>query len=77
MEEKIVDYINNIASEKGIAVDRTMDLYDNGILDSMEVILLLNFLDEELNIKFAFPDLKFENFKTIDTILAWIEKRQN
>ncbi len=76
MREKIIDYINEIALEKGIEADHNTNLFDNGILDSMEIILFLNFLEEELGLKIEYTDLNFENFYTIDSIMAWIEKRQ-
>lgn len=75
MKEKITNYINEIASEKGVNVHSETDLYDSGILDSMEIILFLTFLDEEMDIKIDFTDLNFEHFKTIDSIISWLEKR--
>lgn len=73
MREEIIIYINEVASEKGVEVNNTTDLYEYGILDSMEIILFLTYLDEKLNIKFDFSDMDAENFRTIDTILNWVK----
>lgn len=74
MEKKIIDYINKVAADKGIVVDETTNLYDSGIMDSMEIILFLSYLDEKLNIKIYLSDLDFENFKSLQSIQVWFHK---
>lgn len=74
MEKEIREYINEIASEKGVKIDDNMDLYECGIMDSMETILFLTFLNEKMHIKIDFSDLDFENFKSIKSILKWTVK---
>lgn len=71
MEKKIIDYVEKIAADKGIEVDENTNLYDCGIMDSMEIILFLTYLDEKLNIKINLSDLNFENYKTIHSIRLW------
>lgn len=73
MKEKIIEYFNEVAMEKGVRVNNSMDLYECGILDSMEIILFLTFMNEKLDIKIDFSDLDFENFRSIDSILKWLE----
>lgn len=72
MEQKILEFINKIASEKGITVERDTDLFGNHVLDSLEIITLLTYLQDELGIEFAPEDLKFDNFQSVDSILKWL-----
>lgn len=74
MEKKIIDYVKEVAANKGIAVDENTNLYDCGIMDSMEIILFLTYLDEKLNITINRSDLNFENYKTIHSIRLWFRK---
>ncbi len=74
MEEEIRAYINSIASEKGVEIDDNIDLYKCGVMDSMEMILFLTFLNEKLHIKIDFSDLDFENFISVNAITKWLAK---
>ena len=77
MEQKIIDFIQNIAFENGLegGVTRDTDLFANNILDSMGIITLLSYIEEEFNIEFSVEDLQFDCFQTIDAILKWIGKK--
>ena len=75
MEAKILAYIQGIAEKQGKKVEKGMDLFAAGILDSLEIISLLNFLQTEFNIKFSPEDLQFENYQTIEKIVGWAEDR--
>ena len=73
MKEKIVAYINDIADGKGISVTEDTDLYETGVLDSVEIIMLLSFLQDELGVQFDSDDLNYENFQTVAAIVRWAE----
>lgn len=75
MEQKIIDFIQNIASEKDIDVERDTDLFENYILDSFGILRLLAYLDEELGIEFSTEDLQFNYFQSVDSILKWIGRK--
>lgn len=75
MEQKIIDFIQNIASEKGVNVEKDTDLFAYNILDSMEILRLLAYLDEELGIEFSTEDLQFNYFQSVESILKWIGRK--
>lgn len=77
MQQKIIGYFKEIASEKDIEIDNSTDLFESGVLDSMEIIVFLTFLNEELQISIEYADLDFENFKSINLILDWISNHNN
>ena len=72
MREKIEEYINDLASEKNIAVDSSTDLFEAGILDSLGIVLLLAFIDETLGIEINVETLESDKFQTIDSIVKFL-----
>ena len=75
MEQQIIDFLQNIASEKGVDVERNTDLFAYNILDSIGIFKLLTYLDEELGIEFSTEDLQFNYFQSVDSILEWIGRK--
>lgn len=73
MRDRIMEYVRSIAEKKGEVISGDTDLFGNGILDSMEIILLLNYLKEEFSISFSPEDLDFENYQTVNKIVSWAE----
>lgn len=71
MEDKILAYVVGIGRKKGEFVDRDTDLFESGILDSLEVISLLLYLQEEFDTVFSPDDLQFENYQSVNKIIKW------
>lgn len=74
MKEKVMEYIDRIAMGKGIKVQDETNLFDENILDSMEIISLLVYLQEEFAIEFSPEDLKYENYQTVNSIIKWLDE---
>ena len=49
-------------------------LIDDGLIDSLDLFRLVSALQEEYKITIPFDDISFENFNSIQAILALIEK---
>lgn len=49
-------------------------LIEGGLIDSMGILKLLAFLEEEYKITFEEEDITAENFATIDAIAALVQK---
>ena len=52
-------------------------LIDNGVLDSFDIISIVNELNEHYDIEIDVDDLEPDNFNTVEAILELIEKLQN
>ena len=52
-------------------------LIESGIIDSLGVMTLLAFIEEKFAIQIPSEDLMPENFSSISTIAALIERRQS
>jgi len=52
-------------------------LLKNGILDSLGVLEMVTYLEQEFNIRVTDEELVPENFQTIECITAFIQKKSN
>ncbi len=52
-------------------------LIDDGILDSFDIISIVNELNEEYDIEIDMEDLEAENFNTVTAMLELIQKLQD
>lgn len=74
IEKFIVD---DIAAGRGIeSVAHDRDLLADGIIDSLGITELIGFLEEKYAIKVDDDDIDAENFRSIDGIAAFVEKKR-
>jgi len=50
-------------------------IFEEGILDSMGLLFLIEFLQEEFNLSTSDEELVVENFQSINNILTFIESK--
>lgn len=72
MKDKILTYLEGISLDKGAVVDEKTDLFESGVLDSLGIISMLSFLQQEFKVSFSPDNLKFENFQSVDKIVDWL-----
>ena len=53
------------------------DLLNNNIVDSMGVLNIVNFIEEEFSITFNDDEFLPENFQTISCLTSFVEAKQN
>ncbi|MEX0289489.1 MAG: acyl carrier protein [Flavobacteriaceae bacterium] len=76
MTDRIIAYIKEEISLEPIdEIDLDEDLLGSGILDSLGVMKLVAFLEEEYSIKIMPEDMTVENFSTLRTITDFISKQ--
>jgi acyl carrier protein len=66
-----------IAADAGQGItdfDDDESLLDAGVLDSLGVLKLVSFLDEEMHIDLPLEKLSLEDFASVDSICALIER---
>ncbi|MNB92124.1 D-alanine--poly(phosphoribitol) ligase subunit 2 [compost metagenome] len=64
----IKEIIYQMASEKNIAITDTSNLYKVGIMDSLNIIVLLSQLQSELSVNILEESLIPENFESVNSI---------
>jgi acyl carrier protein len=69
-----------IAADSGHDVtdfDDDESLLDSGVLDSLGVLKLVSFLDEEMQIDLPLEKLRLEDFASLDSICVLVERYRN
>mgnify|MGYP003679635729 CR=1 FL=1 len=75
IKKRIKDYIINttLANVEDIADDTL--IFEEGLLDSMGLLFLIEFLKEEFDITTNDDELIVENFKSINNIVGFTESK--
>lgn len=72
--ESVRAYIIKSVSVKQLEDDA--DLFGSGLASSLFAIQLMTFIEKNFSIKVTMDDLDMSNFKTVNAILNFIEKKK-
>lgn len=61
---------------KSIPLTEETPLLASGILDSLGILQLMSFLSDELGIEIDDDDFTLDNFETIGSLIAFVQRRQ-
>jgi acyl carrier protein len=76
MKERIRNFIaESTFNDPEIIKDETM-IFDEGIFDSMGLLGLINFLEEEFGVVTDDTELIEENFGNVERISAFVERKK-
>lgn len=68
--------VHDIAAGRGIeSVPGERDLLAEGIIDSLGITELITFLEDRYKITVEDDDIDVENFRSIDSIVGFVEKK--
>lgn len=78
MDNILVNYIANELTNEALdeALEPSDDLLGSGILDSMGMMKLILFVEEEFAVKVPPEDMIIENFMTVEHIVTYLEKNK-
>jgi len=68
VKQMIRNYITDNLANKEIEFSDTESLYDNGVLDSLKILQLVMFLQNEFQVSLSPTEMQIEDFETIDSI---------
>ncbi len=75
MNDKIISYIKaEISMEPFDDIDLEDDLLGNGIVDSLGMMKLVVYLENEFKVKIEPEDMTVENFSTVHSISEYLSK---
>lgn len=79
MQSKIEKFIIEelIVGSKKSSLDPNESLISTGVLDSLALLQLIEFLQEEFGAKIEDEELLAENFQSINAIMAFLKKKLN
>ena len=72
MEEKILTILRDI--NPYVDIDRTSELIEEEILDSMGLLLLITELEKDYQIEISLDDLQADDFENLDNIVALVKR---
>ena len=72
MDKELLDILNEIRPE--FDYTDSEDFIEDGLLDSFDIISLISILEEKYNIKIDGLDIVPENFSSLESIAALIQK---
>ena len=72
MKDKILKYIEDNLLESTKKLSSDDDLLNTGLVDSIGVVKLIAFIEDEYHIKVPPEEMVIENFVTVDAISGFI-----
>jgi len=77
VEDKIIlDFIRSELLVEDIPIDRNSSLFRTQLLDSMKLVELIRFLEDQFALKVRAMDIIYENLDSVQNILDYIERRR-
>ncbi|MBI5643639.1 MAG: hypothetical protein HY954_09235 [Deltaproteobacteria bacterium] len=74
LKEFIITEVCPDAGLKDIGDDEA--LISSGLVDSLGILKILSFVDEEFSVNLGSDEIRHENFSTVSTICSLIEKNR-
>lgn len=76
--ETLVRYVSQELLNGSVGVNLQADdnLLTTGLIDSLGIIRLVNFIEDAFNVEVRPEDITIENFRTINVIAAYLETRR-
>lgn len=74
MKEKLMAILEDVRPD--LDFEKETKLIDEGILDSFDIISIVEAIDSTFNIEINVEDLEPENFNSVDQIVELIQKLQ-
>lgn len=75
MKNKIRNYIIKSSLLDGKDIKNDTLIFEEGLLDSMGLLFLIEFLNEELDVEVNDEELNPKNFESINSIVSFVEQK--
>jgi len=76
VKDRLARYIaTDLLNQPTRVIDADEDLLGSGLLDSLSVISLVHFIEEELSIEVPAEDVTIDNFVSLSAIEAYLTRR--
>jgi len=75
MKEQIRNFVCKTTFSDPLKIKDSTLLFDEGIFDSMGLLNLISFIEEDFSIKVADSELDATNFGSIDAIASFLERK--
>ena len=72
--EELLEILREL--KPGVKFEGQTRLFDDGILDSLDVVSLVSEIDDAFDVEISVVDLRPENFNSVEAMMALIERLQ-
>lgn len=77
MKERIARFIaHNLLNQAGRSIDDDEDLLGSGLLDSLSVMSLVLFIEQETHVAVPAEDVTIDNFVSLAAIETYLARRE-
>ena len=73
--EELLEILQEL--KPGVEFEGQTHLFDDGILDSLDVVSLVSEIDDAFDVEISVVDLRPENFNSVEAMMALIERLQD
>ncbi len=73
--EQLADFIDREVSAGGETVRPETDLVMTGLVDSLGVVLIVDWLEQQLAIQIDPADVVIEHFESVDAMVGYLKER--
>lgn len=73
--EELLEILQEL--KPGVEFEVQTRLFDDGILDSLDVVSLVSEIDDAFDVEISVVDLRPENFNSVEAMMALIERLQD
>lgn len=75
MEDKIANFISTeLTDEQDVKIAFDEDLLGSGLIESMAMMRLIQFVEDEFEVKVEPQEMTIENFITVNAISSFIKR---
>jgi D-alanine--poly(phosphoribitol) ligase subunit 2 len=72
----LLDYIKQeFLRNPKAEINEDVDLFSSGIIDSLGVLQLVSYIDEQFNVSIPDEDVLYDNFSSIRVLVDYLEKQ--
>ncbi len=78
IERDLIDYLSNVAGKRNksaSAIEVDVSFIDSGILDSLQLLDFVNFVEKRFDIRVPGEDIIPEHFGTLGAVTNYLRKR--
>jgi acyl carrier protein len=73
--EQLIGFIQNAIATNDDPIEADTDLLLTGLVDSLGVILIVDWLEEQLDVEIDPADVTLENFRQVSDMLTYLGRR--
>jgi len=77
MKKEISNYVSQELLNKQVSFSDSEDLFTSGVIDSLGLMRLISFIEENYKVKVNPADMTIDNFGSIDAIVDYLVKEKN